>query len=226
LLLKLSRLRSRLALLVLSILMVLTATQFSPYAFAQDIEDEYHCSPEWYVITVKTGKSLDVQYRCEPRMEEFDLRVWRWTFFRFVPAGEDKRVGAVRRSSSPPYTMEITGLVGRAQGGGAAGGRIFITNPDGSNLDRRLAVRTIMEYRPSGSSVWSNCRDNGWVESPKAASAFATYINNFTQPNCGTGYYRTQVAGRFWSISQNNWITSLYHYTAAIYIVCTDPSCQ
>jgi hypothetical protein len=210
----------RLLMVLLTLLMVLTVTQLSPHAVAQEIEDVYHCSPPWDVITVATGKSLDVQYRCEPRMEDVDLRVWRWYFYRFVPAGGDKRLTAVRRSSSPPYTMEIQGLFGEAQGGGGAGSRIFITNPSGSALNRRIAARVLMEVSSSPTGGWYNCagRDTGWVEAATQRSAMTAFLNNFTQPDCGVGYYRAQVAGRFWSISQNNWITSRWHYTAAVWV--------
>jgi hypothetical protein len=220
LLLKPSRLRSRSALLVLVVAMVLTATQFSLYAVAQEIEDRYDCSPPWDIITVRTGKNLDVQYRCEPRMYEEDLRVWRWVFYRFVPAGGDKRVTAFRKSTSPPYAMEIQGLFGEAQGGGGAGSRIYITQPNGGNLDRRIAARVIMEVSNSPTGGWYNCagHDTGWVEASQPQSVMTAFLNNYTQPDCGVGYYRAQVAGRFWSVSLNRWITSQWHYTGAVWV--------
>ena len=83
-----------------------------------------------------------------------------------------------------------------------------------------------MEVEYSGSSTFQNCRDTGWKEAPSPQSEYAAFLNNYTQPDCGTGYYRAQVAGRFWSISQSRWITSQWHYTSPIWIVCTISSCQ
>jgi hypothetical protein len=206
--------RSLFMLLVLA-LVVLTAALATP-AFA--VVDKYYCSPPWGEREIVTGKTVNIIQRCEPHMVGTTVRVWRWTFLRFKLADRDRRVLASRLSSSPPYWMEIQGLFGGAQGGGSAAGGILITQPNGGNLDRRIAARTITEVSPNPTGGFYNCRDTGWVEASIQRSWTAAYINHYGSPDCGAGYYRAQVAGRFWSVSLNRWITSQWHYTAAIWI--------
>ena len=112
----------------------------------------------------------------------------------------------------------VSGVVGKGEGGGAVGGRIWIKDPSGANLSRRVAVHLIMEYAPTPTSGYLNCHDLGWDEAISPQAETTSFWNNQTQPDCGDGYYRAQVAGRFWSVSQNNWITSNWHYTGSIFI--------
>lgn len=220
--------RSRIPMLVsVAALMILSAVQLGPLSTPASAAHVAHkdCQPLGDTRRIKTGGSLDILEHCvqSPILELEDGKlvqhyVWIWEFLRFVPAGGDKVVRATRNSQSPPYWMNVSGIVGKGEGGGAVGGRIWIKNPNGTNLSRRIAVHLIMEYAPTPTSGYLNCHDLGWDEAISPQAETTSFWNNQTQPDCGEGYYRAQVAGRFWSVSQNNWITSNWHYTGALFI--------
>ena len=219
--------RLRKALLVpLALLVLVSAIQLGPLATlaaAQHVVDK-ECEPLGATREWVTGTGINIIDVCIQVPHITDIHgthyKWIWDFLRFKPADGDKRVRASRSSTSPPYWMHIQGIFGGGAGGGAAGGRIWITNPDGSRLHRRIAVRVLMEVSSSPTGGWYNCagRDTGWREPPGPESEHHAFLNNYTQPDCGVGYYRTQVAGRFWSISLNQWITSQWHYTPAVWV--------
>jgi hypothetical protein len=227
--------RSRRSLVaLLALVTLLTATQLGLLATSARAEPQLHlCSPEWAERELATGTGINIIERCEPHPWYFMSlpgTLWDWAFLRFKPADQDKRVIAKRYSSSPPYSMKIQGIFGGGTGGGAAGGNIRLTNPDGTPLNRRIAARAIIEVQPNPSGGFQNCRDSGWKES-SSASWKSAWFNQYTQPDCGKGYYRAQVAGRFWSVSLNKWITSQWHYTTPIWVdgppiccVATEPT--
>lgn len=220
---KLQRMRKSLV-VSLALVAVLTAAQLGLLAAPAWAIELHLCNPEWAEREVSFGTSVNIIERCEPHPwiffagtpDEMEGTLWDWAFLRFKPADQDKRVIAKRFSSSPPYSMKIQGIVGGGLGGGIALGNIRITNPDGSPLNRRIAARALTEYAPTPTSGFYNCRDSGWKESSSASWKSAWY-NQGKEPDCGNGYYRAQVAGRFWSISLGKWITSNWHYTSSIW---------
>jgi hypothetical protein len=220
--------RFRIPMLVsMAALMTLSAVQLGPLATPASAEHvaKKDCSPLGVTREVETGTGINIIDQCiqAPILDVENNKivqhyVWIWDFLRFKPAGGDKVVRATRNSQSPPYWMLVSGVVGKGEGGGAVGGRIWIKDPSGANLSRRVAVHLIMEYAPTPTSGYLNCHDLGWDEAISPQAETTSFWNNQTQPDCGDGYYRAQVAGRFWSVSQNNWITSNWHYTGSIFI--------
>jgi hypothetical protein len=228
--------RLRKALLVsLALLMLVSAVQLGPLATPASAQHvvKKNCQPLGATREWVTGTGINIIDQCIQVPHITDINgthyIWIWDFLRFKPAGGDKVVRARRDSTSPPYWMQISGIVGEGNGGGAVGGRIWITNRDGSNLNRRIAVHLIMEYAPTPTSGYLNCHDNGWDEAPSPQTETTDFINGRTEPDCGEGYYRAQVAGRFWSTSLDQWITSNWHYSPAIFVdgcvsPCTEPT--
>ncbi len=204
---------------LLTLLLALMTLQVGPLALSAAAippEGRRHC-PELGAIDRETLQDgAVIEWICK----EYWIGTtdyWGWEFYRYVP-GTSKKAGGTRTSSSPPYIMRVTSAVGDGVGGGDALGAIWIFQPDGTALNRRLQVHTIMEYSPTSGGPYSNCHDLGWVEAPTEWSFWHTTIKQYNEPDCGTGYYRAQVAGRFWAISTGAWESSSWHYSPAVFI--------
>jgi hypothetical protein len=214
---------------LLALLLALTAAQVGlmPSAAAEPRPENKHCPYPGAIETQTLQDGTKVEWICKRffayanNMGEY----WEWEFSRMIP-GPHEMAGGTRNSSSPPYIMRIRSAVAKGVGGGDAVGAIWIHNPSGTALNRRIAVHTIMEYAPTPTSSYINCHDLGWVEAPTQRHFWWNAVKQHTQPDCGTGYYRAQVAGRFLATSTNTWQTSGWHYSPAVYLVCTDPTCQ
>jgi hypothetical protein len=141
-----------------------------------------------------------------------------WQFSRLEPARNDKFTEARRLSSNPPFRMRIEAALGEGRGGGDAIASIDIRNPNWTDLTRRIAARTIMQYKPTPTAGWLTCHDTGWKEAPTQRSRWSVWVPQYTKPDCGVGYYQAQAAGEFYSTSQNSWIKSQWHYSGSIYM--------
>jgi hypothetical protein len=218
---KLRHLRKSL-LVLLAFLLLLTAAQLGPFPTAASAEPSKYCAPLWATMKEVTGTGLDVVWRCEPAVMG---TVWVWVIYRFEPgsAANDKRQVTWVFDNTPPtlYRMGLNAMVGRGHGGGGAAGSVVITTLDGGNLDRRIASRVIMQV--STAQGWATCNDSGWREGPGARSWWKSFINQGTQPDCGSASYRAQVWGRFFSGVTNSWITRGPIYSPAVSI--SGPCC-
>jgi hypothetical protein len=143
---------------------------------------------------------------------------WYWQFSHIKPKKNDQAKETDVSRSSPPYKMFIQTAVGEGRGGGVAIGQMDLRNPDDTLLTRRIAVRTIMQVEPSPTAGWLTCHDTGWKERSSPGSRFWVSVVQYTQPDCGKGYYRAQVAARFFSISLNRWETRGWVYSPSLYL--------
>jgi hypothetical protein len=88
---------------------------------------------------------------------------------------------------------------------------VQIYGTSGNWLSRDIAARVIVG-RWTGSG-WQTCHDSNW----HYASPRSSY--SWREPaNCGGGYYRAQGAGRYWSNSLANWITTGWVTTESLCI--------
>jgi hypothetical protein len=213
---------------LLALLMVMTAAQIGPLArsaSAEPPERRKHCPYLGAEDPEELADGTVIIWVCTKFFNVHGLEYWDWQFSRIIYPPRDNRdrlTTASRESSSPPYRMAIQSAVSDGRGGGVAVGAIGIYNLDGTELNRRIAVHTIMEYAPSPTSGYLNCHDLGWVEAPSQRHFWSKSIVQYSEPDCGTGYYRAQVAGRFFATSTNAWETSSWHYSPALYM--TAPS--
>jgi hypothetical protein len=220
-------------LLLLAFLLLLAGVQLGPAVSRAAAAEHYVylCYPPGSQLRDPAGDVV-VVWVCLGYDEFTDqgqwVRIYDWFYSHTEPANNDKTVRAKRYSSSPPYKMYIQSSFGVGSGGGAAVGTMRITNPNGTALNRRIAVRTITEVQTSPTGSFYNCRDSGWVEAPTQRSWWNKKTLQYTQPDCGAGYYRSQVAGRFFSVSLNQWITSNWHYSGSIWlsapVLLTEPT--
>jgi hypothetical protein len=218
-LVKTREIRARLLIPLITLLLMVAATQLGPVAISYAAPGDVHyCEPEWAIITEVTSTGLNIQYRCEPFTTESGQVIWMWNLYRFVPANNDQRRVIWLKDTSPPYRLSLNAMVGGIEGGGAAAGSVFITGLDGTDLNRRIASRTIMQVQTGPTSGWLTCHDTGWKEASIQRSWMKSSIDQFSQPDCGNGYYRAQVAGRFWSITLGTWITRGWTYSPAIWV--------
>jgi hypothetical protein len=212
--------------MLFSLLIVLTAVQFGPLATSAHAAEDFldkPCSPPWAEYVIVTGKSVNIRMRCEPYTFQYPTgeyyTLWRWSFLRFEPADEadQQRRSVWVGDTSPAYRAQLSAMVGSGSGGGAAAGKFYIMGRNGEDLDRTIAVRLIMQVQPGPTSGWLTCHDLGWSQQ-SASSGKMNFLDQYSQPDCGDGYYRAQVAGRFWSLSLNSWITRGYTYSPAVWV--------
>jgi hypothetical protein len=86
----------------------------------------------------------------------------------------------------------------------------------GNPIDRPLGVRIIVgKWTGSG---WQACHDSNWHYTQTNRSTY-----NWHNPaDCGAGYYRAQSAGRYWSYTLADWVTTGWVVTASL---CINPPC-
>lgn len=207
---------------LLAVFMVLTFTQFGPRVTPASAMPMPKCwaGVEWQEVEEPGADGATVVFVCMcTRNSSGQVLYCEWVFSKLKPAQNDVPPNEARRlSSDPPYRMRIETAFGEGVGGGDAIGSIDMRNPDWSDLTRRVAVRTIMQYSPIGSQTWSTCHDTKWKEAPTQRPRWSVWVVQYTMPDCGAGYYRAQSAGRFFSVSLNQWITSNWHYSGYLYI--------
>jgi hypothetical protein len=216
--------RSLYALLALFVLMM--TAHISWLASAADAMPLKACTPanEWEEVKEPGTDGAQNVFLCRCyRSPTGRILTCGWEFSRLEPANNDKYTEASRLSSDPPYRMRIETALGEGRGGGDAIGSIDMRNPDWTDLTRRVAVRTIMQYKPTATSGWLTCHDTGWREAPTQRPRWSVWVAQWTQPDCGKGYYQAQVAGEFFAISKNAWIKSNWHYSGSIYL--SGPCC-
>jgi hypothetical protein len=214
---------------LLALFMVLTAVQLGPGASSASAWVRHYCSPEWAIREIETNTGLNFLERCEPLRVGSTGTVWKWTFLRFKSATNNQRKlwssGCV---PNPGYVMALDSLMSNGSGGGAAAGGIQLFNCNYNPLNRTIGVRTIIQVQSSPTSSWRTCSDKLWIEAGTQRWWQWTTLNQGREPDCGAGYYRAQVAGRYWSINLNRWITSGWLYSPSMWlsspVVATEPT--
>jgi hypothetical protein len=221
-----SRGLSRPVYVLLVLFILLMAAHISWLAPAADAMPVKACAKgnEWEEVKEKGADGAVVVFVCRCHRDSRGVVLWcGWEFSRLEPAKNDKYTEASRLSSDPPYRMRIETALGEGRGGGDAIGSIDMRNPNWTDLTRRVAVRTIMQYKPTATSGWLTCHDTGWKEAPTQRPRWSVWVPQWTQPDCGKGYYQAKVAGEFFAISKNAWIKSNWHYSGSIYM--SGPCC-
>jgi hypothetical protein len=148
---------------------------------------------------------------------------WEWTFSRIEPARRDRRTIWRGGASSPPYKMTLQAAIGEGRGGGFGLGSVTIFSADYGNLDRRIAARTIVQVQAGPTARWATCHDTGWREARTPRSWMQAFVAQGIEPDCGDGYYRAQVAGRFYSTSRHRWVQRGWIYSGALFM--NGPTC-
>jgi hypothetical protein len=197
--------RRRKSLLLLALLMLLTIVQFGPGATPSLAGDYATCPPLAVRKASYPNATYDIEERCV-EIQSLDGRsyMWLWEVSGVKPKRTERKTVWVGGRYNPPYTMNLQAHVSDSRAGGAGFGRVTIFTPSGGNLDRRIAVLVrIQYYRPS--TGWGTCSNSNWREASIARSQMQWAIDQGTVPDCGQGSYRTQVYGRFFSISLNRW---------------------
>lgn len=209
---------------LLTLLLVLATVQIGPfatYAFADPPKERQFCPYPGATETQTLADGTQVEWICKRffAFENNTYEYWAWEYSKTIPGSQNKLTTATRYSDSPAYIMWIQSALGNGKGGGDATGSITIFGRYGTNLDRPIAARTIMQvqYSPT-SGAWYTCHDTGWQQASVARSWQTAFVPQNATPDCGNGYYRTQAAGRFYSYTTNAWITSKWHYTGSMYL--------
>ena len=148
---------------------------------------------------------------------------WEWVFSRIEPADRSSRTIWRGGASSPPYKMTLQAAVGEGRGGGFGVGSVTIFTAGYGNLDRRIAARTIVQVQTGPTAPWATCHDTGWREAPSPRSWMKAFVAQGVEPDCGDGYYRAQVAGRFYSETQRRWIQRGWIHSGARFM--SGPTC-
>jgi hypothetical protein len=204
-LVKLRSLRKPL-LTLLALLIAFAGVQFGSGAPSALAGQYGECPPGAVRKASYPEASYDIEERCSEILSySGTTRMWLWEFSGVKPKRTDRRTVWVGGDNSPPYTMSLQALISDSHAGGAAAGRVVIAQPNGSNLDRRIAVLVRTQYyRPS--TGWGTCRNGVWREASTQRSYMQWTLDQGAVPDCGNGSYRTQVYGRFFSVSLNSWV--------------------
>jgi hypothetical protein len=210
------RLRNSQAIL-LGLLIAVGAVQIGPLATSASAAVYEHCTPHDYMSqTLADGRV--VWWRCNSFQIANDTYwVWQYDHTDF-PTEPDEYTFWRGSASSPPYLMHLEAVVAEGGGGGDMVGQVYIFNPNGSNLDRRIAVHLQVQYKPTPTSGWLSCHAGSWKEAANPQSGMKTAVAQWTQPDCGDGYYRSRVYGRFFSTSLNTWIRRGPIYTPSLFL--------
>ena len=148
-----------------------------------------------------------------------------WHPGNYIPGG-GRKTHRYFSSSNPPYRAVVWSAMAEGTGGGTGSAYADFRHPNNALLIRRIATRVIIRYRAPGSSTVIACHDSNWQEAPSQRHNWENHVIQYTQPDCGTGYYEARSAGRFYSISLNRWIATGWVFSGEFYMACTDPSCQ
>lgn len=216
-------------LVLLALLAVLMVVQFGPLAppaAADPPENRKHCpypgakEPQYLSDgTVVWWICIRDYARIGATTKTYEYWVWSYDHTEFPPATKADQVTKWKGyDDSPSYLMRLEAVVADGRGGGDFAGSVFIANHDGSNLDRRLAVHLQVQYKPTATSGWLTCHPGSWKESGGAWSWMKTSVAQWTEPDCGTGYYRSRVYGRFFSTSLNTWIRRGPIYSPSMFL--------
>ena len=190
---------------LLALLIAFASVQFGPGAATASAGDKQHCPPFSTIKRTAPGDGLTFEFYCTEFLSEDEKAfVWNWELIGVKPKRTERRTVWQGGRTSPPYMMILQGLISDSHAGGAAGGMVTIQTPSGDTLNRRIAIlMRIQYYRPS--TGWGTCRNSVWHEAPTERSWYYWSLDNGTVPDCGNGSYRTQVYGRFFSVSLNRW---------------------
>jgi hypothetical protein len=127
-----------------------------------------------------------------------------WHIWGIVPGPERERHTDFN-STSPPYKSYVNSGIGEGNSGGIGVASYTIMNPNGSPLIRRIAVRLILKNRNTGGT----CGDTGWKEAPTQRATYTVEVPKDLPAKCGgSANYETSAAGRFFSTSLSQWITT------------------
>jgi hypothetical protein len=208
--------KRRLVLLTLSIVFV--AIQLGPLATPASAAVYKYCEPLWSYDPDYLADGRVVWWRCN-RFYIANDEYWVWQYDHTdFPEEPDEYKFWRGGDSSPPYLMHLEAAIAEGGGGGDATGSVWIFNPNGSNLDRRIAVHLQVQYKPTPTSSWLSCHPGSWKEKATPGSWMKTYVAQYKEPDCGDGYYRSRVYGRFYSTSLNTWIRRGPIYTASLWL--------
>jgi hypothetical protein len=218
----------RTSLRVLLLALALTLVQMGPLASpaAADPPPAHLCL-EWAdtqrpAETQDIGGGIVLVYKCVRDI----VFGFIWDIVDVRPGGGQKRAEYFS-DSSPPYQVRVRSILGVGTGGGVGVAYVDYRHPNDDPLVRIVAARVIVRYQPTGSSTWYACHDTNWQGAPTPRSLWEVHVVQYTQPDCGTGYYQAKVAGRFYSTSLERLITTPWVLSGSgVYLVCTDPSCQ
>ena len=127
-----------------------------------------------------------------------------WRIFHILPGPERFRITPFN-DDSPPYKSYVNSGIGKGGRNGFGVVSYAIRNPNGTPLNRRIAVRLILKNRTTGGT----CGDTGWKEAATPRSNYTYEVSKDLPGTCGgTGYFETSAAGRFFSTSLNAWVTT------------------
>jgi hypothetical protein len=125
-----------------------------------------------------------------------------------VEAFPEKRNHQIFQSSSPPYIAHVGALIGGSYSGGIGIAHVSFYHPSGEPLIRTIAVQMTIRNLGTGDI----CAATGWQQASTQRSTFDIYVTKplvgYCPPGSTSGTYYTRSQARFWSISQNRWITT------------------
>jgi hypothetical protein len=185
---------------LLALIVVLMVVQFGPLATSASANEP---SPDACVYDEQINRQVlsdgTIQYWICHFVGGF--KWWqRWDEIPGPGVGEWDEYGA----STPPYRSGLVAWLGRGYTKDFATVAYELLSPNGTPYVRKMAVRLEVHNRTSG----VRCVNGVWHETTSDHMTFTARGDWALQ--CGTGNYEVAVAGRFWSVSLNRWITNYW----------------
>jgi hypothetical protein len=197
----------RTLIVILSVLLVATAMQLALLASpaAADEPSLLECTYAGRRIN-ELRRGTIIRWECRKKGEN----IWYWKQLNMDPGGSSS---ALREFSSngPPYLSFVNSGIGHGTTNGVAVASYSLRYPNGSELNRRIAVRLEIHNRSTG----VRCVNGVWHETYASRITWEAFIN--LPANCGSGYYETAVHARFWSESLNRWIDNYWTRSGQLY---------
>jgi len=159
-----------------------------------------------------------VWYECDcidPETGDLDPEACRWEKVPKVASNQRAKNTRFIHSATNSFALVSPSIDHHVGGYGNFGDtEVQLFGTSWNRLSRDIAARVIVG-RWTGSS-WQTCHDSNWhYVSPSTT-------HSWREPaDCGSGYYRAQGAGRYWSNSLGNWITTGWAITESL---CISPS--
>jgi hypothetical protein len=163
------------------------------------------CTTEGATIIQTKADGTRIVWRCTYiATNGVIIREWIGT----VEARPEERNNNIYSDSSPPYIASVNSLIGHSNSGGIGIADASFYHPSGQPLVRRIAVQMTIRNLGTGSI----CAATGWVEAPTQRSTFDIYVTKplvgYCPSGSSSGTYYTRAQARFFSTSQNRWITT------------------
>jgi hypothetical protein len=135
-----------------------------------------------------------------------------WRVFDIIP-GRERGQAVGFRSSNPPYHAVVNSGLGQGNSNGAIVGAYDLRDGNNNPLVRTIAIKIVVKNVTAGQT----CINGTWHQT--VASQITLEVVRDLPGTCGgAGNFEVSVAGRFYSVTQNKWITNAWSNSGQLFM--------